>query len=127
MWQDTWSERAIGAAIAVHRQLGPGLLEQIYEACLCEELREQRIPFEAQKGVPIRYGGLILDPGMRLDLLIGGELVVELKSVERLTDIHDAQLLTYMRMGGYPVGLLMNFNVRILKNGIRRRVLGAPE
>ncbi len=127
MWIDTWSERAIGAAIAVHRQLGPGLLEQVYQVCLSEELRRQGIPFEEQKNVPIRYRGLILDPGMRLDFLIGGELVVELKSVERLIEIHDAQLLSYLRLGGYPVGLLINFNVRLLKNGIRRRVLNAPE
>ncbi len=127
MWIDTWSERAIGAAIAVHRQLGPGLLEQVYQVCLSEELRRQGIPFEEQKNVPIRYRGLILDPGMRLDFLIGGELVVELKSVERLTDLHQAQLISYLKMGGYPVGLLINFNVPVLKNGIRRRVVNVPD
>ena len=126
MWVDTWSEHVIGAAIAVHRTLGPGLLESAYQACFCEELTGQRIPFETQKAVPIRYGGLVLEQGMRLDLLVGGELVVELKSVERVLDVHWAQLLTYLKMGGYPVGLLINFNVPILKDGIRRFVHQAP-
>jgi GxxExxY protein len=127
MWQDTWSERAIGAAIAVHRQLGPGLLEQVYQICLAEELHRDGIPFEAHKSVPIRYQGIVLEPGMRLDFLIGGELVLELKSVERLTELHAAQLMTYLKMGSYPVGLLINFNTRLLRNGIRRVVNGVPE
>ena len=122
MWVDSWSERVIGAAIAVHHQLGPGLLEQVYQVCLGEELRHQGIPFEAQKSVPIRYHGLVLDPGMRLDFVIGGELVVELMAVDRLTELHEAQLLSYLRMGGYPAGLLINFNARVLENGIRRRL-----
>jgi len=127
MWVDSWSERVIGAAIAVHRTLGPGLLESVYEVCLAQELAEQRIPFETQKVIPIRYRGLVLDAGIRLDLLVAGELVVELKSVDRLLDVHSAQLLTYLKLGGYPLGLLINFNVPLLKNGIRRIVHHAPE
>jgi len=127
MWVDLWSERVIGAAIAVHRTLGPGLLESVYEVCLAQELAEQRIPFEPQKAIPIRYRGLVLDAGIRLDLLVAGELVVELKSVDRLLDVHSAQLLAYLKLGGYPLGLLINFNVPLLKNGIRRIVHHAPE
>ena len=127
VWEDPWSERVIGAAIAVHRELGPGLLESTYEACFCGELTERGIPFERQKAVPLRYRGLVLDEGMRLDVLVGGELVVELKSVERFIDIHSAQVLTYLKMGGYPVGLLINFNVPLLRRGIRRFVYQAPE
>jgi GxxExxY protein len=127
MWADLWSERVIGAAIAVHRTLGPGLLESVYEVCLAQELSEQRIPFETQKAIPIRYRGLVLDAGIRLDLLVAGELVVELKSVDRLLDVHSAQLLTYLKLGNYPLGLLINFNVPLLKNGIRRIVHHAPE
>jgi GxxExxY protein len=122
MWVDSWSDRVIGAAIAVHRTLGPGLLESVYEVCLAQELAEQRIPFETQKVIPIRYRGLVLDAGIRLDLLVAGELVVELKSVDRLLDVHSAQLLTYLKLGNYPLGLLINFNVPLLKNGIRRIV-----
>ena len=117
----------IGAAISVHRALGPGLLESVYQLCLAQELAEQWIPFEAQKPIPIRYRGLVLDAGIRLDLLVAGELVVELKSVERLLDVHSAQLLTYLKMGGFPVGLLINFNVPFLRHGIRRFVHHAPE
>jgi GxxExxY protein len=127
MWKDLWSERVIGAAISVHRALGPGLLESVYQLCLAQELAEQRIPFETQKVIPIRYRGLVLDAGIRLDLLVAGELVVELKSVDRLLDVHSAQLLTYLKLGNYPLGLLINFNVPLLKNGIRRIVNHAPE
>jgi GxxExxY protein len=122
MWVDPWSERVISAAIAVHQQLGPGLLEQVYQVCLGEELRREGIPFEAEKSVPIRYHGLVLDPGMRLDFVVGGELVVELMAVDRLTELHEAQLVSYLRVGGYPAGLLINFNARPLRNGILRRV-----
>jgi GxxExxY protein len=126
MWLDHWSEPVIGAAIEVHRTLGPGLLKSVYEVALCEELRLRKIPFERQKGVPIRYRGLILDPGFRLDLLIGDELILELKSVERIHELHEAQLLTYLRLANKPVGLLINFDVPILKRGIRRFVNNAP-
>ena len=127
MWMDRWSGRTIGAAIAVHRAMGPGLLESVYERCLAHELAARGIPFELQRPVPICYRGAILDGGLRLDLLVGGELVVELKSVERLLDLHDAQLLTYLRMTGSPVGLLLNFNTRLLRDGIRRLVNDSPD
>ena len=113
----------IGAAIEVHRALGPGLLESAYEECLCWELTSERIPFERQKPLPIEYKGLELDCGYRLDLLIAGKVVVELKAVEDLLPIHKAQLLTYMKLTGIKTGLLINFNVRLLKTGIRRFVL----
>ena len=106
--------------------LGPGLLESVYEVALCEELRMRDIPFERQKGVPIRYRGLILDPGLRLDMLIGDELVLELKSVERISEIHEAQILTYLRLAQKRVGLLINFDVPVLRRGIRRFVNNAP-
>jgi GxxExxY protein len=117
----------IGAAIEVHRALGPGLLESAYEECLCRELTLRQIPFERQRSLPIEYKGLRLDCGYRLDLLVSGVVVVELKAVEALLPIHEAQLLTYMRLGGWKVGLLINFNVPVLKRGIRRLVLGLEE
>ena len=117
----------IGSAIEVHRALGPGLLESAYEECLCRELALQRIPFERQRPLPLTYKGLRLDCGYRLDLLVAGAVVVEIKAVERLLPIHEAQLLTYLRVGGWKVGLIINFNVPVLKQGIRRRVLGLQE
>jgi GxxExxY protein len=113
----------IGAAIEVHRQMGPGLLESTYEACLCSELEARGVPFERQVPVPVVYHDVKLDCGYRVDLLAGSELVVELKSIAAIDPIHEAQLLTYMRLGGWRLGLLINFNVRLLKNGIRRRIL----
>jgi GxxExxY protein len=118
------TQAIIGAAIEVHRALGPGLLESAYEECLCCELASRQIPFECQKPLPIEYKGLKLDCGYRLDLLIGAKVVVEVKAVEALLPIHEAQLLTYMKIGGWKVGLLINFNVPMLKQGIRRLVLG---
>jgi len=114
----------IGAAIEVHRQLGPGLLESSYRECLCRELLLRSIPFESEKPLPLEYKGLHLGCGYRLDLLVKGCVVVELKSVEALAPIYDAQLITYLRIGGWRVGLLINFNVAVLKNGIHRRILG---
>ena len=121
------TERVIGAAIEVHKTLGPGLLEWVYELALEEEFLARNIVFERQKPVPIRYRGLILDTGLRLDFVIARQIVVELKSVERLIDVHEAQVLTYMKLSGCPVGLLINFNVARLKSGIRRFVRNAPE
>ena len=121
------TERVIGAAIEVHKTLGPGLLESVYELALEEEFLARNIVFERQKPVPIRYRGLILDTGLRLDFVIARQIVVELKSVERLIDVHEAQVLTYMKLSGCPVGLLINFNVARLKSGIRRFVRNAPE
>ena len=121
------SERVIGACIEVHRNTGPGLLESACEQCLCHELRLREIVFQAQLPVPVRYKGTLLDCGFRVDLLIEQRLLLELKSVERVLPIHEAQLLTYLRLGGWKVGLIVNFNVKILKDGITRRVLGLAE
>ena len=114
----------IGAAIEVHRQLGPGLLESSYRECLCRELLLRGIPFEREKPLPLEYKGIHLGCGYRLDLLVDNSVVVEIKAIEALAPIHEAQLLTYLRIGGWRVGLLINFNVAVLKNGIRRRILG---
>ena len=117
------TEHVIGAAIEVHRNLGPGLLESAYEECLCRELGMRGIHFERQLELPIIYKGEPLDCGYRLDIVVEGEVVVELKSVETVLKIHEAQLLTYMKLGGYRAGLLINFNVPMLKDGIKRLVL----
>lgn len=104
----------------VHKELGPGLLESVYEACLCREFLLCNIPFERQKAIPISYKGSILDSGFRIDLVVRGEVIVELKSVESLIPVHEAQMLTYLRLSGFRLGLLINFNVKLLKDGIRR-------
>jgi GxxExxY protein len=114
----------IGAAIEVHRQLGPGLLESANFECLCRELILREIPFEYERPLPLEYKGIRLECGYRLDLLVTDSVVVEIKSVEALAPVHDAQLLTYLRIGGWRVGLLINFNVAVLKNGIHRKILG---
>jgi len=121
------TKEIISAAIEVHRALGPGLLESAYEECLCRELSLRKVPFERQVPLPVEFKGLRLDCGYRLDLLVANTVVVEIKAVEPLSSIHDAQLLTYLRLGGWKVGLLINFNVSVLKNGIRRRVLHLEE
>ena len=118
------SKEVIGAAIEVHRQLGPGLLESAYEACLRRELSLRGIPFACQVPVPVTYKGVQIDCSYRLDLLVGGLVVLELKSVDRLEPIHAAQLLTYLRLTDLWLGLLINFNVVVLKNGIKRIVYG---
>jgi GxxExxY protein len=120
---DGLSNRGIGCALEVHRALGPGLLESIYRRCLKHELMLAGIPVEAEYPVPVEYKGLRLSCGCRADLLVDGKLIVELKSVEQLTGVHAAQLLTYMKLAGVRTGLLMNFNVELLKDGIRRLVL----
>ena len=121
------TEKIIGAAIEVHKHLGPGLLESSYLRCMCRELTLQGIPFEPEKPLQIEYKGVLLECGYRIDLLVMGQVVVELKSVEKIDKIHEAQLLTYMKLGGWQVGLLINFNVPVLKDGIKRRVLNLPE
>ena len=118
------TEQVIGAAIEVHRMLGPGLLESAYEDCLCHELTLRTVRFARQQTVPLVYKGMQLDSGYRLDLLIADSVVVEVKAVDGLLPIHEAQLLTYLRLGGWNVGLLINFNVPVLKKGIRRLVQG---
>jgi len=121
------TEEIIGAAIEVHRTLGPGLLESAYEECLCRELTLRGIPFERQRALALEYKGLSLDCGYRLDLLVADLVVVEIKAVESLLPIHEAQALTYLKLGGWKVALLINFNVPVLKRGIRRLVLGLEE
>ena len=121
------TEKVIGAAIEVHKTLGPGLLESAYEECLCKELMLRELSFSRQLSVPIKYKDMKVDCGYRLDLLIEDSIVIEIKSVEKLNSIHEAQLLTYLRLGGWKIGLLINFNVLLLKNGIKRRVLNYNE
>ena len=116
------TEKIIGAAIEVHKSLGPGLLESAYEECLAHELTLANIRFERQLPLPINYKSLQLDCGYRLDFLVEKTVVLELKSVETLQKIHQAQLLTYLKIGGWPIGLLINFNVPVLRNGIKRMV-----
>jgi GxxExxY protein len=117
------TESIIGAAIEVHRQLGPGLLESMYQECLCQELRIRGIPFVAQVELPITYKGIEIPGTYRIDLIVANEVVVELKSVERVLSVHEAQLLTYLRLTGKHLGLIINFNVPLLHRGILRRVL----
>ena len=113
----------LGGAIEVHKALGPGLLESVYEACLCHELELRGLHYRCQVDLPVTYKGRELDCGYRLDLVVEDAVVLELKSVEKLLPIHEAQLLTYLRLSGKSVGFLINFNVPVLKNGIVRRVL----
>ena len=117
------TEAIIGAAIEVHSQLGPGLLESVYEECMCQELLLRDIPFKAQIELPVVYNGRETAGKYRIDLIVADEVVVELKSVERLLGVHQAQLLTYLKLTGKRVGLLINFNVPVLVRGIIRRVL----
>ena len=116
------TEAIIGAAISVHRELGPGLLESAYEACLAYELTERKLQIERQKGLPVVYRRVELDCGYRIDLLVEDQVVVELKAVENLEPIHEAQLLSYLKLSKCKVGLLINFNVKTLRKGIRRLV-----
>jgi GxxExxY protein len=118
------SYEVIGAALEVHRNLGPGLLESSYRKCLCRELALRHVPYQKEWPLPVNYKGLQLDCNYRMDIVVARQIVVEVKSVEALAPIHDAQLLTYLRIGGYRLGLLINFNVEVLKNGIHRKILG---
>jgi GxxExxY protein len=120
---DDLSNRVIGCAIEVHRHLGPGLLESAYEQCLAHELSRNNIAFQLQLAQPVRYKDVLLDCGYRIDVLVENQLIIELKSVEKLLGIHEAQLLTYMKLAEIKIGLLMNFNVIKLKEGIKRFVL----
>ena len=121
--RDPLSERVIGLAIDVHRALGPGLLESAYEECLCLELRQADVSYTRQVPLPIVYKGMRLDCGYRLDVVVAHSLILEIKSVEQLLPIHEAQILTYLRLSGTKVGLLINFNTALLKNGVRRFIL----
>jgi GxxExxY protein len=121
------TEASINAAINVHRTLGPGLLESAYEACMVYELAQTGLKVEQQKPLPIVYGKVKLECGYRLDLMIEKEVIVEIKSIEKLMPIHQAQLLSYLKLSERKVGLLINFNVRVLKNGVKRIVNNFPD
>ena len=118
------TEKIIGSSIELHRVLGPGLLESAYEECLCYELSQRNLTFKRQLALPVVYKGVKLDCGYRIDLLVEDLVIVELKTVERLLPIHEAQLLTYLRLCKKSLGLLINFNVPVIKSGIKRVVLG---
>ena len=116
------TSQIIGAAIEVHRELGPGLLESAYEECLCHELSLRRVNFHRQVALPVVYKGVRLDCGYRIDLVVEDMVVVELKTVDRILPVHEAQLLTYLKLYRRPVGLLINFHVPVLKDGVKRMV-----
>lgn len=117
------TEKVIGCAIEVHRNLGPGLLESAYSQCLQYELESQRIYVEKEIRLPIIYKEIQIDHGYRIDLLVENRLVIELKTVEKFTDVHVAQILTYMKLGDYSTGLLINFNTKLLKDGLKRFII----
>ena len=117
------TREVIGAAIEVHRHLDPGLLESAYHECLARELIVRGVPFQRERPLPLEYKGIRLECGYRIDLLVASLVVVEVKAIEAIAPVHEAQLLTYLRLGGWHLGLLINFNVVLLKNGICRRVL----
>ena len=115
--------RLLDAAFEVHRKLGPGLLESVYEICVCHELGKLDVPFQRQVCLPVHYDGIEIDAGLRLDIVIANEVIAELKAVETILPVHEAQLITYLKLTGMRLGFLINFNVPLLKNGIRRFVL----
>lgn len=117
------AKQVVDAAYHVHKALGPGLLESVYEVCLCHELTKRGIPFRRQLDLPICYDGIRLEAGLRLDLVVEECLIVELKAVEKHNPLYDAQLLTYLKLTGHRLGLLINFNVTLIKDGIKRIVL----
>ncbi len=120
---DAVTKKILGAAIEVHRVLGPGLLESSYETCLIFELQQAGLKVQQQKVLPIVYKGIKLDCGYKLDLLVEEQVIIEIKAVPELVNIHEAQLITYLKLSGYRIGLLINFNVKILKHGIRRIIV----
>jgi len=122
--EDKLSKEIIGAAIEVHSHLGPGLLESAYEECLCREMAIRGLTFERQKPLAVSYKGVELDCGYRLDVVVGGLVILELKAVDQVVSIHEAQLLTYLRLSALKLGILINFNVPLLKDGIKRIVNG---
>lgn len=117
------TEKIIGCAMEVHRHLGPGLLEAAHEECLCHELSVRGLPFQRQKPLPVEYKGIKLDCGYRMDMVVDNKVVLELKCIEKITPIHTAQLLTYLRLSKIKTGLIINFYSSVLKNGIKRLVL----
>lgn len=120
------TERIIGAAIAVHRAVGPGLLESAYEFCLADEFQHVGLSFERQVALPVVYRGKTLDCGYRMDFVVENKVVIELKCIDKLSAIHEAQLLTYLKLSGLAVGLLINFNVLLLRDGVVRRAISNP-
>ncbi len=120
---DELTEKIIGAAIEVHKTLGPGLLESAYEVCFCHELQQRNIPFKRQIPLPVEYKGLTLDAGFRIDVLVDDNVIVEIKAVDAVTGIHQAQLLTYLKLAKKKTGLLLNFNTSRLVDGITRKLL----
>jgi len=120
---DELSNKVIGCALEVHRNLGPGLLESTYEQCLAYEMKAGGMAFKLQLALPVEYKNIKLDCGYRIDVLVDNSIIIELKSVDKILPIHQAQLLTYMKLAGISIGLLINFNVKYLKDGIKRMVL----
>ena len=120
---DPWSNKGIGLAIEVHRHLGPGLLESAYEECLASEFKQHAIPFIRQMALPVTYKGMELDCSYRMDFAIADYMVLEIKTVEQLLAIHEAQILTYLKLSRRRIGLLMNFNVALLRDGIKRMIV----
>lgn len=123
LFEEKLTEKIIGAAMEVHKALGPGLLESVYQACLAREFTLQGIPFESEKVLPVQYKGVHLESGLRMDFVVAEKVVVELKAIAGLLPIHEAQLITYLKLSGCKVGLLINFNEVLLKRGIVRRVV----
>ena len=123
LYHSELSEQIIGAAIEVHRHLGPGLLESAYQMCLAKELELREVAFEREVVLPVQYKGIEVDAGYRIDFVVNEKVIVEVKSVESVAPVHEAQLLTYLRLSKKKVGLLINFKVPVLKDGIFRRVL----
>jgi GxxExxY protein len=121
---DELGERILGCALVVHRALGPGLLESVYETCLAHELGKVQLDYSRQLALPVVYDGLVIDAGYRIDLLVGGRVAVEVKSIEKIADVHRAQLLSYLKLGGFRLGYLLNFNVALLKSGVVRLLNG---
>ncbi len=120
---DAIATKVVDAAFQVHKALGPGLLESVYQTCLCHELKKRGLEVRAKVDLPIKYDGLDLDAGLQLDIIVEGSVIVELKAVEELHPVHEAQLLSYLKLTGKRLGLLMNFNVPLIKDGIKRIVL----
>lgn len=121
--KDSITEKIIGAAIELHKSLGPGMLESVYETCLCHELQLLGIAFERQKTLPLLYKGHCLESGLRIDLIVANTVVVELKCVTSIASVHESQLLTYMRLSGVPKGLILNFYTSRMIDGIKRMIL----
>lgn len=115
--------RLLDAAFEVHRKLGPGLLESVYEICVCHELAKLNVPFQRQVCLPIHYDGIQIDAGLRIDLIVDNEVICEMKAVETIIPVHEAQLITYLKLTGMRLGFLINFNVPLLKAGIKRFIL----